>query len=175
MAVVSNSSPLIALAGIQRLDLLPVIFETVKRYARQHDLRNITTVPYQPLESLGASLSSADLHVVVMGNPFVGLVHPCKVYNIRALGIPYLYIGPDESHVTDLVPTFAAKHGDVTAVVRHVEQGERSGLSRVGHFDDRPHSQKYLVGKMVATLEDAAFAPAVLRPSIARAGGSRQL
>ena len=29
MAVVSNSSPLIALAGIQRLDLLPAIFESI--------------------------------------------------------------------------------------------------------------------------------------------------
>ena len=110
-----------------------------------------------------------------MGDPFVGLVHPCKVYNIRALGIPYLYIGPDESHVTDLAPTFAAKHGDVEAVVRHIGQGERSGCSRIGHFEDRAHSQKYLVGEMVATLEDAAFAPVALRPAIARAEGSRRV
>ena len=89
--------------------------ETVQRYRAEHGLTSITTIPYQPLDQLGASLSSADLHVVVMGNPFVGLVHPCKVYNIRALGLPYLYIGPSESHISELDPTFSAAHGDVGA------------------------------------------------------------
>ena len=42
------------------------------------------------------------IHVVVMGDPFVGLIHPCKIYNILRLGTPVLYIGPAESHITDL-------------------------------------------------------------------------
>src|SRR5207244_4284333 len=43
-------------------------FETVRRFAARHTLDNIVTVPYQPLDGLAASLSSADLHVVVMGD-----------------------------------------------------------------------------------------------------------
>src|SRR5262249_40748815 len=43
---------------------------------------SILCLPYQPLDQLAASLSAADLQVVVMGNPFVGLVHPCKIYNV---------------------------------------------------------------------------------------------
>jgi colanic acid biosynthesis glycosyl transferase WcaI len=148
--------------------------ETVQRYAATHELKNIATIPYQPLSTLGASLSSADLHLVIMGDPFVGLVHPCKVYNIRTLGIPYLYIGPRESHVSEMNPTFAARHGDVQAVVRHIEQGVRSGISRIGHTDQASHSQKYLVGRMIAALEGAALAPATLQPRLAGTEESRR-
>jgi len=129
-------------------------FETVKRFAREHALGNIVTVPYQPLADLSASLSAADLHVVVMGDPFVGLVHPCKVYNVRALGIPYLYIGPDESHVTELAPAFSARHGDVAAVVRHVEA---SAAGSPGTVATVPSSadQDALVGQLCRLLETA--------------------
>src|SRR4029453_19407838 len=37
-----------------------------------------------------------------MGNDFVGLVHPCKIYNILTVGTSTLYIGPTESHVTEI-------------------------------------------------------------------------
>jgi colanic acid biosynthesis glycosyl transferase WcaI len=149
-------------------------FQTVQRYAAQHALRNLSTIPYQPLSTLGASLSAADLHVVVMGDPFVGLVHPCKVYNIRTLGIPYLYIGPRESHVGELDPTYAAMHGDVQAAVRHIEHGSRSGLSRVAHTDHASHSQNYLVGRMIAAVEAAALAPPAVPSRLAVAEPSRR-
>jgi len=129
-------------------------FKKVQRFAAEHRLKNIVTLPYQPLERLAASLSSADLHVVVMGDPFVGLVHPCKVYNIRTLGIPYLYIGPADSHVSDLGPTFAAQHGDVDSVVAHVISGARSRPLRIrAAADSKGHGQDELVGRMVTTLE----------------------
>src|SRR5262249_9204014 len=53
----------------------------VKEFAGRHSLDNVVCLPYQPLEHLSASLSAADLHLVVMGDAFVGLVHPCKIYN----------------------------------------------------------------------------------------------
>jgi colanic acid biosynthesis glycosyl transferase WcaI len=142
-------------------------FQTVRRYAIRHELTNILTLPYQPFSRLAASLSSADLHVVIMGDPFVGLVHPCKVYNIRALGIPYLYIGPTESHVSELIPTFSAKHGDVESVVRHIQRGALSGISKTRSPDQMFHCQKDLVGRMVVTLERAGLAPEMLQPAIA--------
>jgi len=149
-------------------------FETMQRYAARHQLTNISMIPYQPLSSLGASLSSADLHVVVMGDPFVGVVHPCKVYNIRTLGIPFLYVGPRDSHIGDLEPAFSAVHGDVQRVVRHIEQGARDGMSRISYPDHASHSQQYLVGRMVAALEAAALAPARFQPGLAAVKESRR-
>jgi colanic acid biosynthesis glycosyl transferase WcaI len=39
---------------------------------------NALCLPYQPLSRLAASLSAADLHLVILGNAFVGLVHPLQ-------------------------------------------------------------------------------------------------
>ena len=82
---------------------------------------NVKCFPYQPLNELSSSLSAADLHVVVMGDRFVGIVHPCKVYNIMSIGAPTLYIGPTPSHVTDIASQqpgrfFITTHGDVNGV-----------------------------------------------------------
>src|SRR5512146_595816 len=51
-------------------------FSRVQAFAREKCLSNIRCLPYQPLSKLSASLSSADMHVVVMGTPFRGIVHP---------------------------------------------------------------------------------------------------
>ena len=96
----------------------------VKTFARDYDLPNITCVPYQPLKQLASSLSAADLQVVLLGDAFVGIVHPCKIYNMLAVGAPFLYIGPEKSHITDMrqYPGIArmgqfVRHGDVDRVV----------------------------------------------------------
>ena len=111
--------------------------DKVRAFAREKALKNIVCLPYQPLGKLSASLSAADLHVVVMGDAFVGIVHPCKIYNILNLGIPFLYIGPAESHITDLMPDHAdshwahgARHGDTEAVVRHIVASAAAGPRR---------------------------------------------
>jgi glycosyltransferase involved in cell wall biosynthesis len=88
---------------------------------REQGLANVKCLPYQPLAELSSSLSAADLHVVVMGDEFVGIVHPCKVYNIMSIGAPTLYIGPTPSHVTDISSQqqtgfFITSHGDVERV-----------------------------------------------------------
>ncbi|HSL53876.1 MAG TPA: glycosyltransferase family 4 protein [Pyrinomonadaceae bacterium] len=97
----------------------------VREAAAKHGLMNVRCLPYQPLNELASSLSAADLHVVVMGNEFVGIVHPCKVYNIMSIGAPTLYIGPTPSHVTDIASQqqgrfFLTNHGDVDGVVKAV-------------------------------------------------------
>ena len=93
----------------------------VREFATEHALSNVKCLPYQPLTDLSASLSAADLHVVVMGEQFVGIVHPCKVYNIMSIGVPALYIGPQPSHVSDIAmnqrESFClARHGDIEGV-----------------------------------------------------------
>jgi colanic acid biosynthesis glycosyl transferase WcaI len=106
----------------------------VKAFAERHGLKNITCLPYQPKEALSASLSSADLHLVVMGTPFVGIVHPCKIYNILALGLPFLGIGPQECHLSDLAARLPdqryariGRHGDVPGLVQVLRAAAEAG------------------------------------------------
>jgi hypothetical protein len=133
--------------------------EKVKRFSGQHQLANIKCLPYQPLAGLSASLSAADLHVVVMGDPFVGIIHPCKVYNIMAIGSPMLYIGPEESHVTDLAPQFngqllTAKHKDHDTVVGHISKASLSSSERLERQSNAsPYSKEVLLPQLCAIVE----------------------
>jgi hypothetical protein len=106
----------------------------VRAFAERQGLKNITCLPYQPKDQLSASLSSADLHLVVMGAPFVGIVHPCKIYNILALGLPFLGIGPEECHLSDLAARLPdrryariGKHGDVVGLVQVLRDAAAAG------------------------------------------------
>ena len=96
----------------------------VREFAHSNQLENVLCLAYQPIEKLSALLSAADLHVVVMGERFAGIVHPSKIYNILAIGTPFLYIGPAQSHLGDIIERLGdsnsafARHGEVDQVAR---------------------------------------------------------
>lgn len=100
---------------------------------------HIRSFPYQPLANLGMSLSAADIHVVTMGDPYVGIVHPCKVYGAMAVGRPILYFGPRPSHITELVEGervgWCMAHGDIggtQALLTSILQSDRRDLEAMG-------------------------------------------
>lgn len=106
----------------------------VRRFAEEHGLKNILCLPYQPLAELAGSLSAADLHTVVLGEPFVGMIHPCKIYNILTVGAPVLYVGPEPSHLTDILagmngsPHIArVAHGKPEAAVAEIKRIDALG------------------------------------------------
>jgi colanic acid biosynthesis glycosyl transferase WcaI len=134
-------------------------FVKVKERARSRGLRNVLCVPYQPIEKLSGSLSAADLHVVVMGDPHVGIVHPCKIYNVLAVKKPFLYIGPRESHVTDIIgqsDAYVSCHGDVEQVVANILRAMRSTVlgSPAGAAEVHTlFSKNRLVPQMISAIE----------------------
>jgi colanic acid biosynthesis glycosyl transferase WcaI len=85
-------------------------------------VRNIVSLPYQPLDQLRFSLSAADVHVVSIGDDVVGIVHPCKVYGAMAVSRPILLLGPSPSHISDLIEQhrigWQIAHGDADGAVR---------------------------------------------------------
>lgn len=138
-------------------------FARVKSFAAERQLKNISCLPYQPLDKLSASLSAADLHVVVMGDAFAGMVHPCKIYNVLSIGSPFLYIGPDQSHVIDIVTHLGAndsarvaKHGDVERVVSEILEAAR-GQRILQRSDEVLLAKRFSMGallpRMVESLE----------------------
>ena len=125
----------------------------VRDFAARHDLANVLCLPYQPLDQLSSSLSAADLHVVVMGDAFVGIVHPCKIYNIMSVGGPALYIGPTPSHITDLDHSgmFFTQHGDVAGVVSRIL--EVKTRSRTKSQPQTQFSKHTLLPELIDVLE----------------------
>ncbi len=98
-------------------------WRTLRNRAQAESWPNATFLGYQPFESLSASLSAADVQTVAMGEAFVGIVHPCKVYNFLAVERPFVFIGPARGHVPDLIleaglegVASAFHHGESTAL-----------------------------------------------------------
>lgn len=138
----------------------------VQSFATERGLKNLLCLPYQPIDKLSDSLSAADLHVVVMGDRFVGVVHPCKIYNILSLGVPLLYIGPSPSHVTDLLPpeaignwAYLAGHNESELVARHILAASTSKRVVAGALNAR-FSQKQLLSSLSEVIELRVAEPA---------------
>jgi hypothetical protein len=146
--------------------------QKVKDFARQNNLANILCLPYQPFATLSASLSAGDLHAVVMGNEFVGIVHPCKLYNILAIGTPFLYIGPTPSHISEIVSeirssqvgslrVYSAASEDVETVVESIleaakrkSDGVQDGLADFANI----FSKQTLLPGIIKVLQSEASA-----------------
>lgn len=116
------------------------VHETIKT----HRLKNIESLPYQPLERIRYSLSAADLHVVTLGNEMAGIIHPCKVYGAMAVGRPVLLIGPRPSHASDLIDQFQigyqVDHDDVAGVIATIRRVEALPAAERGSICERAHT-----------------------------------
>ncbi|MGK5094961.1 glycosyltransferase family 4 protein [Deltaproteobacteria bacterium TL4] len=113
----------------------------VAAFKATHHLSNIIQLPYQPLEQLSYSLSAADLHVVVMGNEYVGIVHPCKIYGVLCTERPVLFIGPEESSIGNLVHDeqigYQVAHGEVQKCVATLLQAKVLSTSQKQSIRDK--------------------------------------
>ena len=153
----------------------------VESFAREHDVKNIILLPYQPLADLRYSLSAADVHVVSLGPEMVGIVHPCKIYGAMTVGRPILFLGPRPSHVSDILEQNPigrnVSHGDVQACVAAIQSlldTPPATLAEMGDTAQRVLTQRftqaYLCGKFCDALESALkLTPAITAPGTAAA------
>lgn len=158
------------LAGDDRILFLFVGGGIGKREVEDYVSPNVRSLPYQPLATLGFSLSAADVHVVSIGDRAVGIVHPCKVYGAMAVGRPVLLLGPVDSHVGDLIVQEGAgwhvDHGNVEGVVtllRELAGGAASTLRDTGRRGKaiirQRLSKQYLCGEFADLLERGVTTP----------------
>jgi colanic acid biosynthesis glycosyl transferase WcaI len=139
----------------------------VEAFVRAHGLSNIVLLPYQPLDTLAAALSAADLHAIVMGDAMPGIVHPCKIYNVLAVGSSFLYIGPCASHVGEIVAglrtpgaAYQVPHGDPAAAAAILDAVGRNQR----HIPElleaaRPFSHDILAPRLAELISSGAATP----------------
>jgi hypothetical protein len=100
----------------------------VANFVKQHALKNVVQLPFQPRERLPTLLDLAGLHVVVQGDAVSGLVHPSKIYGVLASGKPYISIAPFSSILADILDRcphgHRVEHGDAAGLVRAIEQAK---------------------------------------------------
>jgi colanic acid biosynthesis glycosyl transferase WcaI len=97
--------------------------------------------------------------VVAMGEAFVGLVHPCKVYNLLSLGLPWVGIAPKECHLTHLLKEVGEEAG--CEVVRGADTAALAKL-----IMERQRSPKVSKEKLQAVGRN--YQESVLAPKLAR-------
>lgn len=144
-------------------------FAKVKSFAHENELSNVLCLPYQPLDQLAGVLSAADLHLVVMGDPFVGMVHPCKAYNLLRVNAPILYLGPKPSHLSQILeqvdgqlPVGWAPHGSHRQTVEKILELQQAVSSFVradfGQLDGQ-FSKETLLPRLVTLIENLNSRP----------------
>jgi len=137
-------------------------FARVKKWAAATGNPQVLCLPYQPLDQLSASLSAADAQVVIVGNEMLGLVHPCKIYNVLSVGSPVVYIGPATSHVTEIMesltprhPWIGVRHGAVDDLALQIGQLRAAKTAAAGQTPaagSARYSRATLLPQLVAVL-----------------------
>jgi len=136
----------------------------VREFKTGQRLENIVQLPYQPRAGIGKSLGSADLHVVIMGDGQVGHTHPNKVYGAMCIGRPFVYIGPEPSHVTDLMAecpgNLSVRHGDAAGLVRQLTMFATAGPEHwreVGAANKTYADSRLNAGRLIEAMGDAVL------------------
>jgi glycosyltransferase involved in cell wall biosynthesis len=140
----------------------------IKKIKERENLANVVCLPYQPLSKVGASLGAANLHIVAMGDPFVGLVHPCKGYNLLSLGLPFVVVGPPESHLGDILKDLGPDAG--CGNIRHGEGAELARL--IKERASRPKADPARLKKVGEKFRENVLAPR-LADLVVQAGKNR--
>lgn len=168
------------LAAAKRLaDLPQVVFLFVgggigKAEVEACVTETIRSLPYQPLNELQYSLSAADVHLVTVGDAVVGIVHPCKVYGAFAVRRPVLLLGPEKSHVGELLRESAVgwrvSHGDVDGaewILREIARMSPVDLAAMGgrarDLVSNRFSKSDLCGRFCNIVERGLGSPSLAR------------
>ncbi len=152
---------------------------------REHQPDNIVSLPYQPLDQIQYSLSAADLHVVALGDPMVGIIHPCKIYGAMAVGRPVLLLGPQPSHAADLIEKheigWQVAHGNVDGMVETLKAIVSTAPDRLAEMGQRAlHAaretySKQRLGDQFADVVARGLTRPVAVPAFAAAAASNRL
>ena len=98
-----------------------------------------------------------------MGDAMLGLVHPCKIYNMLAVGAPVIYIGPQPSHVTEILdrldgqyPWCAARHGQAEVLAEQIQKlRQKQVLRQCPEVISKTFAKGVLLPQMITGLEKA--------------------
>ena len=77
--------------------------KVVKEYINNSDKHNVIYLPFQPVEMIAQTLSSATLSFVCLDSDFTGLSVPSKAYGIMAAGVPIIGLMDSNSEISMMI------------------------------------------------------------------------
>jgi len=75
----------------------------IEAFAAEHGIKNFLYRDYYPRERINSVYGLADVHLVTLGAPFVGIAVPTKCYVSMATARPVLFVGPERSETADAI------------------------------------------------------------------------
>jgi putative colanic acid biosynthesis glycosyltransferase WcaI len=75
----------------------------IEAFVAEHGIKNFLYRDYYPRERINSVYGLADVHVVTLGAPFVGIAIPTKCYVSMATARPVLFVGPERSETADAI------------------------------------------------------------------------
>jgi glycosyltransferase involved in cell wall biosynthesis len=123
----------------------------VERFRDEYPAARVELLSYVSPDDLGASLASADAHLVSLSNAWEGLIVPSKLQAAFALGRPVIFVGPSENEVAGWIREsgggWVVDEGDVDGVLRAIQEcaspSERARRGRAA----RDHARSHFDGK----------------------------
>ncbi|MEC8817764.1 MAG: glycosyltransferase, partial [Planctomycetota bacterium] len=102
----------------------------VEAFISEHGLeRNCILEPFQPRSKLDELLSAGDVHLISLLDGIQGVMIPCKLFGILAVGRPALFIGNPASEVSRVIEENRCGRtitlGDSTELVEAITTYER--------------------------------------------------
>lgn len=129
----------------------------------ESNFTNIISLPFQSFIDFPISLASADYQLVIMGNNLEGLTHPNKIYAALFAGKPILYIGPKNSHISQILNMIDDKnnlqfeHGEYKKIIESLENIDLKSLETTGNnnrkFALEHFSRDVLIKQMIQSLK----------------------
>lgn len=97
----------------------------VEKTIMDHQLQNITLLPFQPEEVLPYSLTAGDIGIIAYQPGTEGFMVPSKSYYYLAGGLATLVISSQENDITELVEKFqcgmSVKNGSIEEIVSAIQ------------------------------------------------------
>jgi colanic acid biosynthesis glycosyl transferase WcaI len=75
----------------------------IETFVAEHGIKNFLYHDYYPRERINSVYGLADVHLVTLGAPFVGIAITTKCYVSMATARPVLFVGPDRSESADAI------------------------------------------------------------------------
>lgn len=131
-----------------------------QRLSEDLNLRNITWLPFQPLENLGDSLSCCHVAIISQREGLKGVAVPCKLYGILASGRGIIAMVPGGSEIDLVVREECCGRttipGDVDGLVATILQLEKNRplLQQMGENAFRAYQTKYTLDLAVRNYQE---------------------
>jgi glycosyltransferase involved in cell wall biosynthesis len=110
--------------------------QDLERRAADKGLDNVVFLPYQPKDSLSASLGAADLHFIGLHQGLGGFIVPSKLYGIMAAGRPFLAAVEPGTQPERIAEEFSCglttPPGDPAAIAEGIREAMSLDLAAMG-------------------------------------------